>query len=225
MLKTVDKIDTDHSIVVFIDSKGAKKTLEFDRLILAAGSYVVHPASVSGLSEHAFSVNHIEDAVKPDTHLHLLASLPAGTPGRNTVVVCDAGFTGVEVAAELPKRLRDILGAEASVRVVAVERYGDVGPDMGPAARPYILEAFAKPGVETRLGSAVVAVRDKGVTLASGEQIETLTAVWTAGVEGTPLVKQIPGDTDSSGRIHVDQDLRLPTVPSVLVAGDAARYG
>lgn len=41
---------------------------------------------------------------------------------RNPVVVCGAGFTGIETAAELPARLRNILGQETSVHVVLVDR-------------------------------------------------------------------------------------------------------
>ncbi|KAK7408075.1 hypothetical protein QQX98_009790 [Neonectria punicea] len=77
-------------------------------------------------------------------------------------------------------------------------------------------------GVEVKLGSAVTEVDPKGITLSSGEYIETMTAVWTAGVRATPLTQQIPGAKDSLSRLHVDQELRIPTSPHVFATGDAA---
>jgi NADH dehydrogenase len=38
------------------------------------------------------------------------------------VVVVGAGFTGIEAATEMPARLLDILGENAAIRVVIVER-------------------------------------------------------------------------------------------------------
>lgn len=37
-------------------------------------------------------------------------------------MICGGGFTGIEMALELPGRLREILGADAKTRVVVVER-------------------------------------------------------------------------------------------------------
>ena len=36
----------------------------------------------------------------------------------------------------------------------------------------------------------------------------------------SPLTSQIPGERDPLGRIRVDENLRVPTVPSVFMAGD-----
>ncbi|KAI0483519.1 FAD-containing subunit of NADH dehydrogenase [Xylaria cf. heliscus] len=216
----VDTIRTADHEIEFVDRTGVRSTLPYDKLILAAGSRVVHPA-IPGLAEHSFSVDQIEDAVKLDRHLHGLAALPF-SKARNTVVVCGGGFTGIEVAAELPSRLRAILGADADFRVVVVERSQDIGPALGAGPRPHIVKALNDLGVESRLGVSIASLDAEGVTLSSGERIEALTAVWTAGVAATPLTKQVPGERDDFGRLLVDQELRVPTAKDVYAAGDAA---
>jgi NADH dehydrogenase len=217
---TVDIIHTADHKVEMVDHAGVRSVMAYDKLILAAGSRVVHP-DIPGLRDCAFSVDQMEDAVKLDRHLQSLASKPANK-ARNTVVVCGSGFTGIEVATELPARLRAILGEKTDIRIVAVERGQDIGSDLGPVPRPYIVKALNDLGVETKLGTGVVGVDANGVTLSSGEHIETLTAVWTAGVIATPLAKQVPGKKDKFGRLHVDQDLRVPSAEDVFATGDTA---
>lgn len=216
---TVDTIRTPQRELDVIDSAGARSTLSYDRLVLAAGSRLMRP-NIPGLREHAFDVDQIESAGRLETHLHKLASLPP-SPARNTVVVCGGGFTGIEIAAELPARLRTILGNDADVRVVLIDRSSEVGPELGPGPRPTIIQALTEMGVETKLGAAVTSIDSNAVTM-NGEQIEAQTIIWTAGMEATALTKQIPGEKDRIGRLHVDADLRVPTSKEVFATGDAA---
>jgi NADH:ubiquinone reductase (H+-translocating) len=216
----VDTIHTAKHEVELVDRAGTRSAMHYDKLVLAAGSRVVRPA-LPGLHEHAFSVDQIEDAVKLERHLHGLASIPE-SKARNTFVVCGGGFTGIEVATELPARVRAVLGEKADIRVIIVDRGRNIGPDLGAGPRPHISKALDDLKVESRLSAAVVGIDASGVTLASGERIETLTAIWAAGVLATPLTKQIQGEKDNFGRLRVDKDLRVPSDPDVFAAGDAA---
>lgn len=217
---TVDAVNTGDREVDIVDPTGIRSTIAYDRLILAAGSRLVRP-NIPGLKDHAFSVDRIDEAVQLDEHLQGLAKLPS-TAARNTAVVCGGGFTGIELAAELPARMRSILGPDADIRVVAVERADAIGPDLGPGPRPVISEALQTLGVETKLGAAVTAIDANCVTTASGEQIETLTAVWTGGMAASSLTEQVPGEKDKFGRLRTDRNLRVPSTPAVFATGDTA---
>ncbi|PKS12640.1 hypothetical protein jhhlp_000848 [Lomentospora prolificans] len=217
---TVDTIHTAGHEVTVVDAAGNRSTIAYTRLVLAAGSRLVRP-NLPGLEEHAFNIDQFKEAVDVEKHLQGLAKLPP-SPARNTVVVCGGGFTGIELATELPARLQAALGNDEKVRVVVVERAQDIGPDLGPGPRPVILEAMEKLGVEMKLGTAVVSVDANGVVTADGERIEALTTVWTAGMVANPLTKQIPGEKDRLGRIHVDGNLRVPSAPDVFATGDTA---
>jgi NADH dehydrogenase len=218
---SVETIDTKAGAVEFVDSHDRRSTLGYDRLVLAAGSRLFRP-DLPGLREHGFSVDSLDDAVALDRHLHRLPDA-TGIAGRGTVVVAGGGFTGIEIATEMPARLRAILGDDAAIRVVIVERGDAIAPDMGPHPRPVIENALRELGVETRLGVGVAALDAAGVTLADGARIDTATVIWAAGMRANPLTAQVPAERDGFGRLLVDRNLRVAEVPTVFATGDAAR--
>ena len=218
---SAETINTEARTVQIATAEGTRKTLSYDRLVVATGSRLFRP-NIPGLAEHGFSVDTLDDAVALDRHLHGLAKRPA-VNGRDTVVVAGGGFTGIEAATEMPARLRDIFGKDARPRIIIVERNNAIAPDMGEGARPIIEEALRKLGVETRLGAGVASLGESGVTLSDGERIETETVIWAAGIRAAPLTAQIPAGRDNFGRLMVDRDLRVPGVAGIFATGDAAR--
>jgi NADH dehydrogenase len=218
---SAETIDTTSRTVGIVAARGAKKSLFYDRLVVATGSRLFRP-NIPGLIEHGFSVDSLDDAITLDKHLHNLAKRPA-VNGRDTVVVAGGGFTGIEAATEMPSRLREILGKDAKTRVIIVERNKAIAPDMGEGPRPVIEDALRKVGVETRVGVGVASLSKSGVTLSDGEHIEAETVIWAAGIRAAPLTQQVPAERDNFGRLLVDRDLRVPLVPGVFATGDAAR--
>ncbi|XSC42988.1 NAD(P)/FAD-dependent oxidoreductase [Bradyrhizobium sp. RDT10] len=218
---SAETIDTKSRMVQIATDKGTRKSLSYDRLVVATGSRLFRP-NIPGLAEHGFSVDQLDDAVALDKHLHGLADRPA-VNGRDTVVVAGGGFTGIEAATELPSRLREMLGKDAKPRVIIVDRNNAIAPDMGEGPRPVIEDALRQVGVQTRLGAGVASLDKSGVTLSDGERIETETVIWAAGIRAALLTQQIPAERDNFGRLLVDRDLRVPSVPGVFATGDAAR--
>ena len=218
---SAETVDTKSRMVQIATNKGTRKSLSYDRLVVATGSRLFRP-NIPGLAEHGFSVDSFDDAVALDKHLQGLAKRPA-VNGRDTVVVAGGGFTGIEAATEMPTRLRAILGKGAKPRVIIVERNQAIAPDMGEGPRPIIEEALRKVGVETRVGAGVASLDKSGVTLSNGDHIETETVIWAAGIRAAPLTQQIPAERDNFGRLLVDPCLRVPGVQGVFATGDAAR--
>ncbi len=218
---TAETIDTRANSVGIVTGGGERRTLPYDRLVLATGSRLFRP-NISGLTEHVFSVDQLDDAVALDRHLQALARRPASA-SRDTVVVAGGGFTGIEAATEMPARLRAILGDKADIRVVIVDRNEAIAPDMGAGPRPIIENALRKVGVETRLGAGVASVDAGGVTLTGGERIDSATVIWAAGMRAAPLTQQVPADRDNFGRLLVDRALRVPGVGGIFATGDAAK--
>ena len=218
---SAETVDTKSRVVQIAIAKNARRTLSYARLVVATGSRLFRP-NIPGLADHGFSVDSLDDAVALDKHLHGLVKRPA-VNGRDTVVVAGGGFTGIEAATEMPARLRKIFGDKAKPRVIIVERNPAIAPDMGDAARPVIENALKKLGVETHLSACVASLDESGVTLVSGEHIETETVIWAAGIRAAPLTQQIPSERDNFGRLLVDRDLRVLRAPGVFATGDAAR--
>ena len=216
-----ETIDPASRTVEIATTNRANKSLSYDRLVVASGSQLFRP-NIPGLAEHAFSVDQLDDAIALDRHLKILAGRPA-SPARDTVVVVGAGFTGIEAATEIPARLRTIFGADANPRVIIIDRNEAVVPDMGVGPRPIVEDALRKLGIETRLGAGVASLDTSGITLSSGEHIETATVIWAAGIRANPLTAQISAERDNFGRLIVDRDLRVPGVAGVFATGDAAK--
>ncbi|MBR0908187.1 NAD(P)/FAD-dependent oxidoreductase [Bradyrhizobium liaoningense] len=200
-------------------TSGGEETLQYDRLVLALGSEVMRP-DIPGLAEHAFDVDTYAAALRLEDHLVSLGrSVPA--PGRSTVVVVGAGFTGIEVAAEMPARLARA-GISGSRRIILVDSNPAVGATIGAQARPVIEMALTSLDVEMRLGVRVASVEAAGVHLSSGEFVATQTVIWCAGMRASPLAASFPDARDRLGRLLVDPYMRVADVPGVFAAGDVA---
>lgn len=215
-----EQIDTKHKIVSWRDMHGVANEVSYERLILATGSQAKRPP-IAGLAEYAFDIDQLESAQAFENHLDSLAMRPS-TPERNTVVVCGGGFTGIELATELPARLRSRFGDETNTKVVVVERGAHIGGRYSAALRKTIEEASRELGIEWRLNSEVEVIDANGVTLKNGERIAASTVVWTAGVEANTLSQQIDGERDPQGRLKVSASLQVPAHPDVFATGDMA---
>ena len=198
---------------------GGEEMLHYDRLVLALGSEVMRP-DIPGLAEHAFDVDTYAAALRLDDHLVSLGR-SAPSPGRSTVVVVGAGFTGIEVAAEMPARLARA-GIRGSRRIILVDPNPAVGATIGVHAQPVIETALAALEVETRLGVRVVSVEAAGMQLSSGEFIPAQTVIWCAGMRASPLAASFPEARDHLGRLLVDPFMRVADVGGVFAAGDVA---
>lgn len=216
-----ETVDAKSRALEIVAANGQRETLRYDRLVVAVGGRLFRPI-IPGLADHGFSVDQLDDAIKLDRHLHELADRPVSR-ARDTVVVAGGGFTGIEVATEMPSRLRSILGKDAAPRIIIVERGPAIAPDMGAGPRPIIENALRELGVEARLGAGVAALDECGVTLTDGARIESATVIWAAGMRAAPFTAQIPGERDNFGRLLVDRELRVPAAPGVFATGDAAK--
>jgi len=215
-----ERIDTTEKTVWYRAQDGGTSLRNYDRVILATGSQIRRPA-INGLAEYAFDIDQMESAQIFEKHLDELVNQPASL-ARNTVVVCGGGFTGIELATELPARLRARFGDDTQTRVIVVERGNKIGGRFSEALSQVIAEASIGLGVEWRVNREVESIDATGVTLKGGEHIESSTVVWTAGVEAHPLTQQIRAERDAQGRLRVNDLLQIPALPDVYATGDTA---
>ncbi|MFF0973557.1 NAD(P)/FAD-dependent oxidoreductase, partial [Kocuria sp. CPCC 205295] len=216
-------VDVDAHRVTGRDHDGNPVELAYDKLVLATGSTLVSP-QLPG-AEHLFDVDTIEAADALHQHIAQLSQDPQ-RPGAFAAVVVGGGgggggagggggggggggFTGLEVATELPSRLRAVAG-EHPVRVVMLDRADVVGRALGDGPRPEIEAALEAEGVEVRLGTGMESLTEDSARLTDGTVIEAATVIWTAGMRAQVLTEQIPGERDDLGRLVVDEQLQRP---------------
>lgn len=213
-------VDAAESRVGYKTSDSQSTFISYDKLVLASGSHL-HHFGIKGIAEQGFDIDQLDTAQRLEDHLNALATQPEST-ARNTVVVCGGGFTGIELATELPSRLKALFGDNTKTKVVVVERSAVIGGRYSEALRDIIRDASNELGIEWRLNAGVEVVDAAGVTLQDGSRIEASTVVWTAGVKASTLGEDLTADRDALGRFIVSPELQIPGYRNIFATGDMA---
>lgn len=207
--------------------------LSYDYLVLALGS-VPHYFGTKGAAEHAFPLRWMDDAI-PLRH-HVLTrfeeaatvSDPLARRRLLTVAVVGGGPTGVEFAGALAELiygplLKDYPDIDPDeVSVLLLEGAERVLTTMPAPLADFASDRLRRRRVKVRTGALVGEVGPGWVTLKGGEMISTETVVWTAGIQGDPLVREWGLPVGRGGRVEVDAYLRVPAYPEISVVGDLA---
>jgi NADH dehydrogenase len=230
-LGDVQSVSLDERRISYTDPEGASHSLEYDRLVLAAGS-VNKLLPIPGVAEHAHGFRGVAEALYLRDHVIRQVELAAATDdpeerdARCTFVVVGAGYTGTEVAAQGPLFTEAIAGRHRELRDQKMRwLLLDVAPRVLPELDPRLSRAadrvLRQRGVEVRMGTSVQEATTDGVRLTTGDFVPTRSLVWCVGVRPDPLVEQA-GLPTQKGRLVVDPALVVPGHPEVFACGDAA---
>jgi NADH dehydrogenase len=203
----------------------------YEYLVLNPGSVAAEPGPL--LQDYFHPFWSLDDALRLRTALGdawRRATSPGPPPpqGILTVAIVGGGATGVEVAAEVAA-LFDYLGKRShrrpseEPRVVLLEATHRLMDWLDPYFDRVARKTLSGLGVEVHLNTPVDTASAEGV-LVGQDWLKAATRVWTAGVEASPLARDLPGEHDLAGRSHVGKHLTLPDHPDVYVLGDAALY-
>ncbi|HEX4044789.1 MAG TPA: FAD-dependent oxidoreductase [Gammaproteobacteria bacterium] len=217
-LGEVIQIDPNQQKIHLENASSELETLEYDRLILAAGSHLYSPP-IPGLSTYGFNVDTYAAAEHLANHLSSLSHKPE--KGRYTIVVVGDGFTGVEAATDLIDRLRKIAPNKEVARVIVVD-HSEIASTLGSEPQQVIHKAFQDLKIGTKTNVHVSKIEQDHIELDSGELIDTQTVVWTAGMRASALTKEFSVELDRFGRLPVDSFLQIKGIKHCFAAGDVA---
>ncbi|PTR27448.1 NADH dehydrogenase [Rhodococcus sp. OK519] len=212
---------------------------EFDSLIVAAGAGQSYFGN-DHFAEFAPGMKTIDDALELRGRIlgafeqAELSDDPAERARLLTFVVVGAGPTGVELAGQIAELAhRTLAGAFRKIdtrdsRVILLDGAPAVLPVYGGKLSRKAAERLEKLGVEIHLDAMVTNVDVDGLVVKAKDgtesRIESQCKVWSAGVQASPLGKQLGeqsgAEVDRAGRVHVNPDLTLPGYPNVFVIGD-----
>jgi NADH dehydrogenase len=218
---------------------GRVSVTPYDSLLVAAGAGQSWFGN-DQFARHAPGMKSIDDALElrgrifGAFELAELAQTPAERERALTFVVVGAGPTGVEMAgqiAELANRTlkNDFRRIDPTLaRIILVDAVDTVLPSFGERLGGAARRRLTDLGVDVRLGTKVTDVDATGITVTEPDggstRVEALTKVWAAGVQASPLGRQIAeqsgAGTDRAGRVQVLPDLTVPGHPEVFVVGD-----
>jgi NADH dehydrogenase len=154
-----------------------------------------------------------------------------------TFVIVGAGPTGVEMAGQIAELARDTVASDfrkidpREARVLLVETADRVLTAFPPSLSRRAARSLQRIGVTPLLQHTVVGIDGESVTVSAqdgdSETIPARTVIWAAGVNASPLARQLGeltgAEVDRAGRLTVEPDLTLPGHPEVLALGDMVR--
>jgi NADH dehydrogenase len=201
--------------------------LNYDYLVIGLGSQP-ETFGIEGLLENAFNIRSINSVRQIREHIEYQFAKYKNEPERTdylTFIIGGAGFTGIEFVGELSDRIpvlcREYDVDRSLVRLIVVEAAPQAIPMFDPSLVEYAMEVLSNKGVEFKLNTPIKECTPDGVILATGEEIQSATVVWTGGVRGNAIIED-SGFEAMRGRVKVDELLRAPGHDDVYVVGDCA---
>ena len=208
--------------------------LPYDYLILATGaqhSYFGH----NDWEPWAPGLKSLEDALEIRRRILLAFERAEREPDESrrkallTFVIVGGGPTGVELAGAIAEISRHVMAQDFRVidprqaRIVLVEAGPRILPSYPETLSAKAQASLEKMGVEVLTKSMVTSVLPDAVRIGE-RQIQTMTTVWAAGVQASPLAGSLGAPLDRAGRVLVEPDLTVPGQPEVFVIGDLAAF-
>lgn len=208
------------------------RLIEYDELVLALGA-TDSTLGVPGVEKFTVPLKTIVDAELVRSRVVGALEVAAKTNDLlerdrlSRFVVVGGNFTGVELAGELQAFLRSILSYypsidPAGVEVVIVESSEKLLGHLPDKFGKYAASVLRKRGTHLILGRDVNAVDPRGVELKGGDRLASATVIWAAGVEPSPLAKQLGIKTNEHGAIETGGDFAVTGTPHVWALGDCA---
>nr|WP_298928576.1 FAD-dependent oxidoreductase [uncultured Erythrobacter sp.] len=223
----VRAIDADTKTVTYGPDADDTQVLDYDSLVLATGA--TH--SYFGKDEwgaFAPGLKTIEDGVAVRASiLNAFEQAEASEDEERikrllTFVIVGAGPTGVELAGAIAELAKINVAREfrtvdpADARVILVQS----GPRILPAFPEELSDEAARSleelGVEIRTGGRVTEIAERHVCIGGETVIDTETVLWAAGVAASPAAKWLGAESDRSGRVQVNEYLRVKGAGGVL---------
>ncbi len=220
------------------DDEGRRITPErsvgYDTLVIAIGS-VSNDFGTPGVKQYAICLDTPEEAQRFNRRL-VNACLRAHTqaepvrPGQLHVAIIGAGATGTELSAELHRTVRgvvafglDKIDPDKDIKITLIEAADRVVPLLPKRLSDATTQLLRELGVEVRTGARVVSVDADGVHLAGGEFIPSELVVWSAGVRGPEVLKDLDGlEASRAGQLVVRETLQTTRDDDIFAIGDCA---
>jgi NADH dehydrogenase len=215
----------------FVSNKllGKKDSYDFDYLVLGTGSKPTF-YGCKGAEENAFTLWSFEDAIKIKQHIinsFIKASEEIDSWERRkflSFIVIGCGYTGIEMAGELGEwvdKLSEEYGINrAEVKIYIMDLLPKILPDLDEILREKTHKRLSKLGVDVLTESNITEVKENGVMVNNEKFIDANTIIWTAGIQGSDLLKNLDLEKKKNLRIETDEFLRAKGKNNVFVVGD-----
>ena len=179
---------------------------------------------VPGAAEHTLQVYRLSGAKRLAAAVRETETASVSLAGerRPRILVVGGGSTGTELAAEIATTDWGRI-AQSGARPPDVFLLAGSRPFLAGFA-PRVVERARKVLARARVtivhGLNVTRVDPNHLSLEDGSVLAFDVAVWCAGLEAPPVVRELPVPHGAAGRLAVESTLELPGHPGVFAVGD-----
>lgn len=206
--------------------------ISYDYLIIATGTKTNYFGNEQ-IKHFSFPLKRLPDAL--NLRSQLFQSFEQANMTKNesirqsllNIVIVGAGPTGVELAGSLAEMRKHVLPGDypgmdfKAMNIYLVEGLERVLPPMSPEASRKTQENLEKLGIIIKLKTFVESYDGEVVTFKGGEQIQTRTLIWAAGVMGA-TIEGLPETTVEKGRYLVNEYNQVQGFADIFAIGDIA---
>ena len=228
----VETIDVAGQSVGLRRPDGESHEQRYDYLIVALGRADRLPAR-RRLRTLGFPLYTMSDAFLLRNHVLEMLELAEASndPDKRrellTFVFSGGGFSGVEGAAAVEDLVHGALRYFKTIQpeeaTFILTPHGDrLLAQIDEKLGQYVVKRLAKRAVDVRLGVGVTEVTERSATLSTGEVVPTRTVLWAAGIQVSPLLRDVDLPKDEHGAIQVDANLQVTGHDNVFALGDCA---
>lgn len=210
------------------------RTVPYDTLVIAIGS-VSNDFGTPGVREHCISLDTQADAER--FHKRLInncmraqAQRTPLQPGQLSVAIVGAGATGVELAAELHRTVRELaafgldkIDPSRDIKITIIEAAPRILAQLPERLSDSAMGLLASLNVDVLVNEKVTAVTPEGVKTASGHFVPARQTVWAAGIKGSPILAGLDGlEVTRNSLLVVKQTLETSRDENIFAFGDCA---
>jgi NADH dehydrogenase len=240
MFRSSPNIRFQQSLVTNVDPEGRTistsdgGTISADYLVLASGAST-HWFGDHDLASSTLPLKTLGNAIRLRNHVLACLERASQTTSAEerrrflTFLVVGGGATGVEYAGALAELLDIVLGRDyqnldrSLGRVVLVEFAPRLLIAFPDKLGTYAGDTLSKRRVEVRTGVRLLAHSGTTASLSDGEELETATVVWAAGVKASaPDDDHVLPYTERSKRVETAAHLGVMGADRVFAIGDLA---
>lgn len=228
----VESLDHERRVARIQPVRGEAYDLSYEVVVVAPGS-IARTLPIPGLAEQGIGFKQVEEAIALRNQvlekLDIATTITDHAVRRKllTFVFVGGGYSGIEALAELEdmamyatRYYPDL--AKGEIRFMLVEATGRILPEVGEDLGRYTVDELVKRKIDVRLNTRLESCIDGHVVLSDGEELDSETIVWTAGVKANPMLTRTGLPLDDKGRVRCRADLRVEGLDGAWSAGDGA---
>ncbi|TDE93952.1 NAD(P)/FAD-dependent oxidoreductase [Occultella glacieicola] len=210
-------------------TEGEPYEVSYDHVVVALGA-VARVLPIPGLAENGIGFKQIEEAISLRNRvlnkLDVAASTwdPEARRRMLTFTFVGGGFAGIEAIAEVEDMVRQAVKDFDSIRMkdvrfVLIEGAHRILPELGEELGGYALEQLRKRGIEIKLATFLNSAVDHHIVCSDGDEFDSDTLVWTAGVKANPVLTGSDLPLDETGRVRALPTLQVANPDGTVVEG------